>query len=71
MMRATWKERHEGISGTEEVEQQESELVAQNGSEPNENCGPPEFLDLAIANDYQMVTKFGSVANVITTTSPR
>jgi Metallo-peptidase family M12B Reprolysin-like len=60
------KERHESICGTEEVEQQERELVAQEGSAPNENCGPPQFLDLAIANDYQMVTKFGSVANVIT-----
>lgn len=60
------KERHEGICGTEEVKQQEEELAAQRGPQPQENCGPPQFLDLAIANDYQMVTKFGSVANVIT-----
>lgn len=61
------KERHESVCGTEEVAQQERELAVQDrGTDVDPNCGPPQFLDLAIANDYQMVTKFGSVANVIT-----
>lgn len=42
----------------------EKETLEDRGGQVNQLCGPP-LLELAIANDYQMVTKFGSVTNVI------
>lgn len=56
----------ESVCGAIEIERQTDEMKSEERDGPGGTyyCGPPE-LEFAIANDYQMVTKFGSVDGVI------